>query len=273
MDLDQIEAHWTKWAKEFQQDIRATTKTRTIKYLEVDALYRAIKKTEFFSRGDAKVLEVGCGNGHNCFMLAKVLPRFSFTGVDFILDMVNSALEIRNSSTDYSGMNFFQGNVLKLDECENIADQYDIVFTDRCLINLNTHELQRSALDQLYEKVAPGGYLILIENVQSTYERQNIVRKSSGLEPRTPDSFNLFIDEESFLRHAKTLFSLLAVEDFAALHDLVLYVLQPMMNGGKINYEDPMIQSVTDLLLAMPDNMRSDFGSFGQNRLYFFKKD
>jgi len=85
MELNEIENHWKNWAREFKSDIRATTKTRTIKELEVNALFKAIASTPLIAQKGCEVLEVGCGNGHNCFMLSDHLPGFSFTGVDLFL--------------------------------------------------------------------------------------------------------------------------------------------------------------------------------------------
>jgi SAM-dependent methyltransferase len=273
MDLNEIEQHWKNWAEQFKTDLRATTKTRTIKELEISALYRAFKKTPFFSRNDCHILEVGCGNGHNCFKLFDLFPNFTFTGVDLIPEMISSANEIKNSNLQYEKMNFFVGNVLALNDCIGLEDQYQIVFTDRCLINLNTHELQINALDQLYRKTEEGGYIVLIENVYETYCKQNHLRKSVGLKKRMPDKFNLFINESRFLSHAEKKLSLVDVEDFASLHDIVLYVLVPMLNNGDIDYNSPMVLATTKLLLSIPEGFCNMFGNFGQNRLYLFKKE
>lgn len=273
MELNEIERHWTNWAKEFKLDVRATTKTRTIKELEIAALGRSFKKTHFFGRTNCRVLEVGCGNGHNCFMLSDLFPDFVFTGVDFIPEMISNAIEIRSSQPKYASLNFHTGNILTLDDCGNLDEQYHIVFTDRCLINLNTHELHKNALDQLYRKTIPGGYVVLIENVQDTYSRQNRLRESVGLKPRTPEAFNLFIDEPAFLPYAKTMLTLLSVEDFASLHDLLLYVLVPILNNGNVDYDAAIVKAATTLSLSAPEDLSGAVGSFGQNRLYMFRKE
>lgn len=273
MELNEIAEHWSNCANEFKHDVRATTKTRTIKDLEVAALCRAFQNTAFFARqAGCRVLEVGCGNAHNCFMLSGLLPHFTFTGVDFIPEMIVSANEIKASDSRFAALTFVVGNVLSLDDCVGLEAEYDIVFTDRCLINLNSHELQRNALDQLCRKTAPGGNVILIENVQQTYGKQNRLRQSVGLAARTPDAYNLFIDEASFLSHAEAVLDLVEVDDFASLHDLLLYVLVPMLNNGDTDYDSPLVKAATQLLLSAPESFRRQFGDFGQNRLYVFKK-
>jgi SAM-dependent methyltransferase len=272
MELHEIETHWKNWAQSYHLELRATTKTRTIKELEIAAIYNAIKNTPYFPEIGGDVLEVGCGNGYNCLRLMALLPRFTFTGVDFIAEMVASANELKSQLGDANTLTFLEGNIQHLADVRGLKDQYDITFTDRCLINLNTHELQIAAFEQLIQKTRDGGYVILIENVISTYQRQNELRERLGMQKRTPDKFNLFLDEERFLAFASKHADLVLRRDFASLHDIILYVLIPAINGGKVDYDHPLVAATTSLLLSSPEAFSDSFGDFGQNRLYFFKK-
>ena len=50
MDYGQVKKHWDNWAKEFGTSLRATTKSMTIKQLEIFALMRHLvpdKKISF----------------------------------------------------------------------------------------------------------------------------------------------------------------------------------------------------------------------------------
>lgn len=273
MEMDKIMQHWKSWAEEYKTDLRATTKTRTIKELEISALYRAFKRTRFFDSGPCRVLEVGCGNGYNCFRLSELLPSFSFTGVDIIPEMVEHALAIKGSRPECKSLAFFQSDVLALDSCPHLEDRYDILFTDRCLINLNTHELQERAIDQIFAKTVPGGYIVIIENEARTHARQNVLREAVGLSARVPDQYNLFLDEERFLSYTCRNLKLIDAQCFASLHDIVLYVLVPMLNDGAVDYDSPFIRATTELLLSLPEEYTDSFGEFGQNRLYFFQKE
>ena len=60
----------------------------------------------------------------------------------------------------------------------------------------------------------------------------------------------------------------MAVDEFAALHDLVLYVLVPASNGGTVDYGHPVVEAATRLLLACPG--AGGVTSAGQNRLFHF---
>ena len=255
------------------REIFATTKTRTIKDLEIAEFYRAFKQTSVFSKPGCAVLEVGCGNGHNCFGLSQLIPHFKFTGVDFVAEMIANANKIKCSDDRYQEIDFLEGNILELEENTFLASDFDIVFSNQCIINLNTIDLQKEALDQLIAKTSLGGYVVLIENIKQTYEQQNKLRKLAGLAERTPDKFNLFIDEPAFLEHARKQLTLVECKDFASLHDIVLYVLVPMINDGNTDYEHPLVRATAQLLMANESELSGQFGAFGQNRLYVFKRD
>lgn len=273
MNLDEIRSHWEKWSKEFETDLRATTKTSTIKKLEINAIYRAIKKTHFERMKDIEVLEVGCGNGYNCFVLSELLPDFNINGVDYVSEMIENAKILQsNNPTKYSRIMFQVGDMLSLENNKNIKDEYHIVFTDRCIINLNTIDLQLKAFDQLSKKVKQGGYLIILENTIQNYKRQNDCREAAGLLRREPAQYNLFIDENIFFAHAKKSMRLVHIDDFGSLHDIILYVLIPMINGGNIDYAHPLVKAATDFSVSISEKYDNLFGNFGQNRLFLFHK-
>ncbi|MCG8529480.1 MAG: class I SAM-dependent methyltransferase, partial [Desulfovibrionales bacterium] len=210
------------------------------------------------------------------FALAPTYPHWQFTGVDFIPEMVAHAREGRDQCPHPENLHFCQGNLLDLEANASLESGYELVFTDRCLINLNSHELQMQGVDQLRAKVSTGGYLVLIENIARTHDRQNELRQALGLEARIPDTFNLFLDESRFLDHVQGKLELIHRECFASLHDIILYVLVPMVNGGRVDYDHPMVGAVTQLLHSQKGELDHElagaFGEFGQNCLYVFKK-
>ncbi len=270
MDSEHIRQHWTNWAQQHKTNLRATTKTPTAKRIEVDALKRAIERVAPAGRV-LDVLEVGAGNGQNLLELAACLPH-RFTGVDYIPEMVENAEAMRAGHPAAGRLRFLVGDVTRLDATEGLAPSYDIVFTDRCLINLETAEKQMMAIDALAARVAPGGWLVMIENWRGSYGRQNDCREALGLPRRTPDRFNLFLDEAVIRPYLESRLAVIEVEDFISLHDLVLYVLLPAVNGGKIEYDHPLVQAATTLTIAANATDRSPFGQFGQNRLFLCRK-
>lgn len=273
MKAGEIKVHWDSLSKQHAKDLKSTTKSATIKKLEINALAKCIDKLKAQNIAIGNILEIGCGNGHNIFGLSKLFPECKFTGVDYSGGMIENANLLKNEG-DFTNTNFFTGDILKLEQNSDINKQFDIVFTDRCIINLNTIELQLEGLRNLSGKVKTGGYLMIIENIAKTYNNQNSCREAIGLDKRTPDSYNLFIDEDKFLEFAdKNLnLTLLNTYDFASLHDLMLYVLLPKINSETSNYDHPLMDAVTELLINIEGGLENSFGSFGQNRLFLFEK-
>jgi SAM-dependent methyltransferase len=272
MNRDEIRQHWTDWANTYGGDLRATTKAWTPKLLELDALARRIRLVAG-SASAVSILEVGCGNGINCIELAKLIPGSRFDGVDLIPEMVNAATENSQKGGWGDRLRFFTGDAVAIQQVGGLEDIYDIVFTDRCLINLNTIALQKQGIAALAAKVRPGGYLLMIENSLATYEEQNRCRQMLGLKPRTPAAFNLFFEEIPIRQHIAAIgLDLVDVEDFISLHDLLLYVLIPAVNGGEVDYDHPLVHAAMILNKEMSSIKPGAFGTFGQNRLFVCHK-
>jgi SAM-dependent methyltransferase len=268
MDSHEIHQHWTNWATTYGASLRATAKTWTAKALELDALSRRLHSVLGDSAG-ARVLEMGCGNGVNCVELAKQFPRIRFDGVDFIAEMVTAALENSRNRGVQDQVRFFVGDAAGVGGVVGLETAYDVVFTDRCLINLNTVALQKQAISALASKVRLGGYLLMIENSMTSYSEQNRCRSVIGLTPRTPVAYNLFFDEAEIRPHIAAIgLELIDVEDFSSLHDLILYVLVPAINGDVVDYDHPLVQVATTLSKELSASTTGTFGSFGQNRMF-----
>jgi SAM-dependent methyltransferase len=272
MDSRDIRRHWTNWASTYGSALRATTKTWTAKALEIDALSRRLRSVVGDS-GSGRVLEMGCGNGINCVELAKVFSNLSFDGVDFVPEMVTAAVDNARTAEVHDRVRFFVGDAVGANDLADLQPSYDVVFTDRCLINLNAIELQKQAISVLASKVKPGGYLLMIENSSTSYAKQNRCREAIGLAARKPADFNLFFDEDEILPHVTAAgLDLVDVEDFSSLHDLMLYVLVPVINGGAVDYDHPLVQAATTLSREIAADAANTFGSYGQNRLFVCRR-
>ena len=272
MKLNDIEKHWQDWAKKFGQDIRATEKSKTRKALEVDALRRGILAAGFKTDDVFSILEAGSGTGHNCIALSEAFPNALIEGFDYVKEMISNANSLKKK-LNLKNIKYSCENLLKLNESQIIKKKFDIVFTNRCLINLNTHDLQKVAINNLSKLVSENGIMILAENPQKKFDYQNQLRGFLGLPKRSQPEFNLLIDENNYIQTAKENgFELIYNDDFSSLHDLLLYVLIPSINGGKIDYDHPILKSATNLSLKIFQNERNAFSNFGQNRLYYFAR-
>ncbi len=268
--LTEIKDHWESWAATFGDGLRATTRSSNIKKLEIKALKKMILKHANKDVSELSVLEVGCGNGFNSISLAKTLGC-RVDGFDFIPEMISSAISNRDK-TDKSlknRVNFKVGDVLNLDK----SKPYDIVFSCRCLINLPTVELQSRAILELSELIDDNGSLMLLENFVDNHSKQNNLREFVGLPRRDVADFNNFFSYSELCGLLSE--SDLYIEDesnFASLHDVMQYVIVPLMTSGKSDYDHEVMESVTNLLLNIDDDSEDSFGDYGQNKLVVIKR-
>src|ERR1035438_7176899 len=147
MSMESIRQHWHNSATQYGTSLRATTKTSTVKRMEVDALTRALREVVIDRGVGLNILEIGCGNGQNCLNLVDIFPQACFTGLDFIEAMIAAANKLKKERAIPDDRLTFQvGDVLDL---QVPMAAYDVVFTDRCLINLNTDDLQQQVISSL----------------------------------------------------------------------------------------------------------------------------
>jgi SAM-dependent methyltransferase len=272
MESEKIKRHWLTWASKYGTSLRATTKTQTAKALELDALSRRLRSI-LPPDSPAYVLEVGCGNGVNCIELAKQFPHIRLDGVDYIPEMIAAAEANTRTDVLQDRLRFWVGDALNVANIAGLKPRYDIVFTDRCLINLNSVELQKEGIRALASKVRAGGYLLMIENSMTSYREQNRCRRLLNLPERVPPDFNLFFDEDEIRPYLAALdLRLTDIEDFSSLHDLILYALIPATNGGHVDYDHSLVQAAAELSKKLSASNPSIFGSFGQNRFFVCKK-
>ncbi len=271
MNQEEIKNYWDECALKYGTDIKATSQSSTFKELEISVLYQTIREigNDYFCKDSISVLEVGCGNGINCNALSDLFSCYDFTGIDISNNMIKSAKELNKENKN----KFYTGNILNLDIYKFLLPTYDIVFTDRCLINLSSIQLQEKAFYQLVNKVSSNGYLILIENTIQQFEKQNELREFLGLKKRTVREHNLLLDEDGFIENVTTEqqnLVLIKKSNFSSLHDFLVYILLPSVEE-KEYYDDPLVKNAVKLIQNYPSGLNS-FGDFGQNQLFVFKK-
>jgi SAM-dependent methyltransferase len=291
--MDRIEnrEHWERLATEYGAELQATTKCASFKRLELDALGRWVA-----GAACTTILEIGCGHGVNGFMLADTHALVRYCGLDFSPRMITSAISTFERLRERPGDTLTQRLAFGVGDARDLrtplvfapseprvagADArslfhvpaFDIVFTDRMIINLASASEQLTVMQQIAGVVRPSGLFLMLENSRQTHAVLNTIRSALGLSERPPAAYNVFIDEPAVIEPFKRTMDLVAVEDFGSIHDLILYAVQPAADGGgKVEYDTPLMTQVTNALLAMT-RLGIDTGhGFGQNRLWIWRK-
>lgn len=283
MDQHSNLSHWENWANTFGMDLSATTKCMTIKRIEVDAFTRAIKKYLGHKGGHLKTLEIGCGNGFNALGLSNEFPMMRFIGVDFSATMIEHAKKVqykfetepkfgvadaRELKTPFA---FDKGN--KGEGAEPIQ-AFDLIYTDRMLINLASATEQLAVMKKAASLLNPGGIFMMIENSVQSHARLNTIRNALGLPKRDPASYNIFIDEVEVIERFKSEMNLISTEYISGIHDLMLYAVAPAIAApkGEIQYDTPMMKTLTEAILALRQNQIPNPEGLGQNVLWIWQK-
>jgi ubiquinone/menaquinone biosynthesis C-methylase UbiE len=240
----------------------AGTNDLPLKQIEMSAL------AELVPHG-SRVLDIGCGNGITAFRLAE-RKGVTVVGIDYAAEMVENAKREAQRRAVESRAQFVVGDIRKLGQIEAIANQtFDIVISERVLINLASWVEQRAAIRDIVGRLAPGGRYLMCESVEDGLVNINRARACINLPPIEKPWHNRYLRETE-----------IADVDFATLRQrrdfsATYYFLSRVVNAwvAKNENAEPRYDSVINQLapqLAGIDNFEST--GFGQTRLWVWER-
>lgn len=218
MQHQEIKEYWNTRASEFKTSPEATTNDYYMRQIEIEALKAKIK---IYEKNIHKIADIGCGNGYSTIELAKVFPAIKFFGFDYSDEMVKNAKEnAKNagiSNVHFSVLDIVHGM---------IQDKYDLIYTDRCLINLASWSDQRLALKKIADALSANGIYLMIENFLNGQSNLNALRKQFGLNPINIREHNLFFDLDETKKFTKDIeLEFESYENISSLYYLVSRVI------------------------------------------------
>ena len=182
------------------------------------------------------VLEIGCGNGYTLGHLGQAFPGYTFMGLDFSEDLLKIA-----RSRNLSEISFEQGDVRKL-RFDN--ESFDVIYTERCIINLLNWEEQQQALNEMHRILRKGGYILFIESFTEGYNNLNKARNELGLDSIPMPHHNLYFEKELFEPFVSRQFDIVEpaelgaaspneiARNFLSSHYFTARVLHPLLTKG-----------------------------------------
>jgi SAM-dependent methyltransferase len=240
----EIQQYWNTQAEEFGADPRATTPDYWLREIEIAAVSRVLSSLD----EGATVLDIGCGNGFSTLRLANDHPGQRFVGGDYASAMIaraREALEMADPETR-NRVRFEEMDILSIGE----DAAYDLVVSDRCLINLPSFDLQQKAVDQIASALTPGGVYVAVENFLGPHERLNEQRVALGLEPIPIRWHNTYLDEEQFLEYCERHFEVTELAPISSTYYLVtrlVYSKLCQVEGVEPGYDHPIYNIATRL--------------------------
>lgn len=114
---------------------------------------------KFVNKNDRLVLEVGCGTGRFCYLLAKEFPDKIIYGIDISMDSINLANKFKELLKS-NNLFFDTGDIFKI----NFPDSYfDIVFSEGVIEHfpLKHKPNYKDALKEKIRITKPGGKVLV----------------------------------------------------------------------------------------------------------------
>lgn len=223
----------------------------------------------YWLKDGIEVLDAGCGNGYSTLCHAAKYSAH-FTGVDFVPEMIQSANEMKNEFALRGGADFLVGDVTKLDFPN---ERFDVVISQRCLLNLPSREAQWTAMREIARVMKPGGLYLMLEGTLQGLRKLNEVRALFDLKPipEADSTYNWFsnkFDEEEMLEVARTLFrESVGVERFG-MYYFISRVIHPLLAHPAEPQYDAQINAVAQMISKKIPN----YQDVGHVALFVFRR-
>lgn len=255
--ITKIKEFWDSQAEQYGTDSFATTPDAIVQKLEIENVGKYLTPKKH-------ILDVGCGNGFTTIRLARKI-KSTFVGLDYSGKMIQKAREslMRERPSVRKHVEFVIGDVLYLPFEKK---SFDIVFSDRCLINLTTFRHQLKAAKEIHRILKRGGLYVMCENSQEGLQKLNQLRKAVRLYQISTRWHNLYINEKKFFSAIKNLFVLKGIDNFSSSY----YVGSRIFNGklAQIEGREPDYDHpINHIAAQLPP-----IGDYGPMKIFLLKK-
>lgn len=221
-----------------------------------------IKNLLKFFKKKMRVLEFGCGNGYTAVEIAK---RFNvkIDAYDYSPEMILEAKKLQKNKKFSKRVNFFLGDITKNLKIKPI---YDLVFTERMLINLDSWQSQKKSIIKLLNCLKPKGKLVLMENSATGLKKINDYRDMLGLKKIKAPWHNLYLDDKKIINFKIRNYKLIEIIPYSSTY----YFLSRVVNAWLANekgLEPSYNAKINKLALKLPS-----ISDCAQGKIYLYKK-
>lgn len=178
--MSTINEHYTEQAKLYGEDALSTIGERVIRERETTLVLETVRRLM-----PSTILDVGCGNGYTLRQIGRAFPSIDLFGVE-----PNEELRELAQRCGY----IYAGDVTRL----GLGPDFQLVLSQRCLINLPDWPTQQKAIGELKRAVSPGRHLLFVECFDSGLAAINAARAEFELEPLSPAWHNVYLPDGLF---------------------------------------------------------------------------
>jgi SAM-dependent methyltransferase len=243
----------SKKIKDFWQN-RATKfdiADNAITHNDVWQRWLEIEMIKKFCRKSFRVLDMGCGNGYSTRRIAPLVKEI--IGIDYSEDMVKRAISESQAEALASNRNikFAIKDALKLKAPD--FGLFDLVISERCLINLHSWEAQKKAIINIASVIKPGGRFVFVEGKKEGRAALNKLRLGHGLKVMPTVWHNIDFAEKKTLIFLSRYFRLEQKINFG-VYDFVSRIVHPLLvTPQEPDYDSRINEIAAKLTLNLQD--------------------
>jgi SAM-dependent methyltransferase len=213
-DAERIRKYWEDRASS-DKSAQSTTLDFYLREIEFRCVTDVIAKYR-----PSRVFDIGCGDAYTTTRLAAKFANIAFVGGDYAQAMTD------NARRNVQQLDLKNVEIVSYDVCKptDLA-AFDLVYTNRCLINLDGWESQKQGLANVARALKPSGVYVMIENFLDGHREMNTLRQSFGLPEIKIRDHNCFFDAETALPFLNTLFVIEDSQNISSAYYLVTRVI------------------------------------------------
>lgn len=205
---------------------------KNLHQIEIDTVCRYLMPTDV-------VADIGCGDGEATVRYAGRVARcVGIERSEYLRTKASQA--VRDSGL--TNVAIRAGDVR---DVSLPAAEFDVIVTQRLLINLESWEEQMQGLLNVHRMLKPGGRYIMVENTNDAFQALNDVRSELQMAPIPQHWHNRFFDYEELMTFCRGKFQLLRHYDFG-LYYMLTRVYVPMFASfqgyGANAVKDPIFE-------------------------------
>lgn len=232
-----VRAHYRHVAETHGPSPRSGMEDDFVREKELDWISRYQDLARLRHQRPLQILDLGCGNGYTLARLSEKSLPDRYWGLDFSDELLEIA-----KSRNLPRCVLTQGDARRLTFG---AETFDLVYTERCLINILDPEEQIQALHEVARVLKSGGDYLMIECFTDGLANNNKARADCGLPAIKEASHNRYFEKEVLFANTRNLFKVLdfaefgteapLASNFLSSYYFISRVLYPaLLRGGEV---------------------------------------